>query len=165
MKNLKGIIGYGVGAIMAVLTLAWNAMAFMTVKVSGVPSTSISIYDVLGDSTMTGNAKTSMIMSIIALVLACVLAVGCVLGLLNELGVVKIKFMNYVNYALAGLFVVFALLAVIFMAMYCGDLNKPTSGVNPYHVGAGLIMVLISSVVSLAGILAATLHFGKKKAE
>ncbi len=164
MKNLKGIIGYGVGALMAVLTLAWNAMAFMTVKVSGVPSTSISIYDVLGDSTMTGNAKTSMIMSIIALVLACVLAVGCVLGLLNELGVVKIKFMNYVNYALAGLFVVFALLAVIFMAMYCGDLNKPTSGVNPYHVGAGLIMVLISSVVSLAGILAATLHFGKKNA-
>ncbi len=164
MKNLKGIIGYGVGALMAVLTLAWNAMAFMTVKVSGVPSTSISIYDVLGDSTMTGNAKTSMIMSIIALVLACVLAVGCVLGLLNELGVVKIKFMNYVNYALAGLFVVFALLAVIFMAMYCGDLNKLTSGVNPYHVGAGLIMVLISSVVSLAGILAATLHFGKKNA-
>ncbi len=164
MKNLKGIIGYGVGALMAVLTLAWNAMAFMTVKVSGVPSTSISIYDVLGDSTMTGNAKTSMIMSIIALVLACVLAVGCVLGLLNELGVVKIKFMNYVNYALAGLFVVFALLAVIFMAMYCGDLNKPTSGVNPYHVGAGLIMVLVSSVVSLAGILAATLHFGKKNA-
>lgn len=174
MKNLKGIIGYGVGAIMAVLTLAWNAMAFFTTKLAGATE-SASMYDAYGkdegkmleafDKLVSGACfNASRILSIVTLVVACLVAVGCVLGLLNELGVVKIKFMNYINYALAGLFVVFALLSLILMAVSCGKYNDLAAGTTSLSVGAGLIMVLISSVVSLAGILTATLNFGKKKA-
>lgn len=169
MKNLKGIIGYGVGALMAVLTLAWNAMAFFSTKLG-----SASMYETYGneegkalellDKYVSGACfNASRILSIVTLVVACLVAVGCVLGLLNELGVVKIKFMNYVNYALAGLFVLFALLSLILLAVSCGKYND-LAGTSVCSLGAGLIMVLISSVVSLAGILAATLHFGKKNA-
>lgn len=160
MKNLRGIIGYSVAGIMAVLTLAWNAMAFQTAKILG-RTNSVSIYDVYSEAA-SGDVQTAKIMSIIALVLACILTVTCVLGLLNELGVVKIKFMNYVNYAVAGLFVLFALLAIIFCAVNCGDYND-LAGTNVLSVGAGLIMVLISAVASLAGILTATIR-GKKNA-
>lgn len=156
MKNLKGVIGYTVGALFSILTLAWNALAMYGTKNIG----SVSLYDAYKNADQFdllkklgyGNLYAGRILSIITLVIACLLAVTCVLGLLNELGVVKIKFMSYVNYALAALFVVFALVALILVAVDCKD---------PTYVGAGMIMVLITSLVSLAGILYATLS-GKK---
>lgn len=163
MKNLKGVISYGVAALFAVLTLAWNAMAFVTAKAGSI-SSSTTVYDAYSMSA-TGDTQTAKIMSIIALVLACLLTVACVLALLNELGVVKIKYMNYVNCALAALFVLFALLAIIFCGMACADTNKIASGYGvTSSVGAGLAMVLVSAVVCLATIIYATVVEAKKKA-
>ncbi len=163
MKNLKGVICYSAATLFAVLTLAWNATAFITVRAGGI-SASTSIFDVYS-KTATGDTQTAKIMSIIALVLACVLALGCVLALLNELGIVKVKFMNYVNCALAGLFVLFALLAIIFCGMACADANKIASQFGTTSsVGVGLIMVLISALVALAAVVFATVS-KKNKAE
>lgn len=163
MKNLKGILGYGVAEVMSILTLAWSAMAFQSAK-SPLGNELISIFDVLSE-TLDGKAQTSKIMAIIALVLACILTVTCIFGLLDQLGILKIKFIAYVNYAVAGLFVLFALLALIFCAMYCSDMNKLLSlAKSSLSVGAGLIMYLVSSIAALAGVLVATINPKKKAA-
>ncbi len=168
MKNLKGVIGYALGILFSVLVLAWNAMAFYTVTVSAYGqkvSTSQSIYDALSMSGFTGDMQTAKIFAIITLVFACILAVTCVIGLLHELGVIKFKYITYINYAVAGLVAVFALLAIIFCGIACSDANKLTGSGVSTSVGAGLVMNFISAVVALAGILFATINGKKKKAE
>lgn len=159
MKNIKGVICYGVAGLLSILNLAWFALDYLTVKVMGVTS-GASVYEGLkhiGDAA--GNEKTSLIFAIVTLVLSCLLAVTCVLGLLNSLGILKIKCMAIVNYVLAGLTVVTSLLAMVMMIVAIGDSNGTVT------VGTGLILPFVFAVVALVGVVVANLRGKTKTAE
>ena len=157
MQKIKGIVCYSVAAVLSILNLAWYALDYAVMKFMGTTVGAGSVYDLLkhvGD--LTDKAQASMIFAIITLVLSCLLAVGCVLGLLNELGVLKIKFVAIVNYVLAGLAVVSSILAMALMISALG------SGAS---VGAGLIVPFVFAVVSLVGVILANVNLGKKNAQ
>lgn len=155
MQKIKGIVCYSVAALLAVLNLAWYALDYAVAKYAGAKAGYGSVYDLFKLNGLTGDAKTSEVFAIITLVLACLLAVGCVIGLLNELGVLKLSVIKYVNYALAALTVVSSVVALALMASAIKDV--------PYSsVGEGLILPLVFSVVSLAAVVVATLNFKKK---
>lgn len=164
MKNIKGVICYGVAGLLSILNLAWFALDYMTVKVTGFGSSGQSVYwglNHLADAT--GDTKTSFVFAVVTLVLSCLLAVTCVLGLLNSLGILKIKCMAIVNYVLAGLTLVASLLAMVFMVVAIGDV--PSGAGYTTTVGTGLILPFVFAVVSLVAVIVANLHGKTKTAE
>ena len=157
MQKIKGIVCYSVAALLSVLNLAWFALDYATMKFMGSTVGAGSVYDLLkhvGD--LTAEAQASMIFAIVTLAVSCLLAVGCVLGLLNELGVLKIKCVAIVNYVLAGLTVVSSILAMALMISALG------SGAT---VGAGLVVPFVFAVVALVGVVLANVNLGKKNAQ
>ncbi len=158
MNKIKNIVCYSVGILLSILTFAWYALDSMTAKMGSI-SSGISVYDTLAEDT-TGSARTSMVFAIIALVFAVLLAIACVLGILNELGKIKGNWAFWVVLGVAILFLVASLVAMACMASYCGEAND-LIGTNAYSCGAGLILPFVFSIIALAATCLTKLNLKK----
>ena len=91
-----------------------------------------------------GLYKTATIFLIILAVLA---ILSGIVMLLQNLGVLKFKFnWNIIHVAILGLYVLFALLALIGMLTIVGKVN---AGTSYYHVGVGVYLGLVLGALAL----------------
>lgn len=155
MSKLKDVICYGIAAVLGLLTYAWYALAVTTTKM-GTITISQSVWKTMGENG-TGLGKTSIIFAVISLVLATLLAIACVIGILNHYGKVKANWISWVAIGLAAAFVVASVLAMALMIAYISDLGMSSIS----SVGAGLIIPVVCSVLALVAAGLTKLKLGK----
>lgn len=166
MNKIKGIVCYSGGILFSVLTFVWFALAGVTTKVTPVQGDvqfgSETVYKLFTGNGV-GLGKTSVIFAIIALVLASLLLIACVIGLLNHFGILKAEWISWVTIAIASLFVIAAIVSMACMIKYCGD----NSGNMIYYTvkascGVGLILPVVSSLLALISVALNKLNLERK---
>lgn len=155
MRNLRSILGNSIATAASVLTIALFALPMLVMTMGDVSVDSGTVYEWMGEVSsnyMPDAMKAGIVLFIIALVIACLLALTAIINLVCGLMGKKINITAIVR-ALSILLTLFALIALILVSVDLGETGK---------VGAGAVMPLIMGMVA---IVAAFVAPGKKKAK
>lgn len=155
MRNLRSILGNSIATAASVLTIALFALPMLVMTIGDVSVDSGTVYEWMGEVSsnyMADAMKAGIVLFIIALVIACLLALTAIINLVCGLMSKKINLTAIVR-ALSILLTLFALIALILVSVDLGETGK---------VGAGAVMPLI---MGMFAIVAAFVAPGKKKAK